>query len=60
MSVTPRTTSAPGAAPATALALFGYIDESDDIDAWGADVHIEAPGLLLHWLGSGAAQVRHA
>lgn len=49
-----------GGGLATALALFGYIDERDDIDAWGADVHIEAPGLLLDWLGSDAAQVRQA
>lgn len=49
-----------GGGLATALALFGYIDEHDDIDAWGADVQLEAPGLLLDWLGSGAAQMRQA
>jgi N-acetyl-D-muramate 6-phosphate phosphatase len=35
---------------ATLAALYGYIAADDDVDAWGADDALDAPGKLLHWI----------
>ena len=37
----------------TLTALFGYIDETEDPGAWGADGSITDPSEILNWLGSG-------
>ncbi len=34
----------------TLLALFGYIDESDSPDEWGADASVDSAEAILHWL----------
>ena len=34
----------------TLLALFGYLDESDQPHEWGADASVESPQAILHWL----------
>ncbi|HEB54783.1 MAG TPA: HAD family hydrolase [Gammaproteobacteria bacterium] len=34
----------------TLLALFGYIDETDQPLKWGAEATLESPEDLLHWL----------
>ncbi|CAK0779270.1 hypothetical protein CCP4SC76_6800003 [Gammaproteobacteria bacterium] len=34
----------------TLVALFGYLDDHDQPDTWGADGCIETPGELLHWM----------
>ena len=34
----------------TAVALFGYLDEQDTPQCWGADTLIEHPGDLLVWI----------
>jgi N-acetyl-D-muramate 6-phosphate phosphatase len=38
------------AGTATLTALFGYIDENDNPDEWGADGTIEHPSQILDWL----------
>ncbi len=35
----------------TLIALFGYLDQSDNPDEWGADGAIEQPAQILDWLG---------
>ena len=35
---------------ATLAALYGYIAQDDDVDAWGADAGLECPGDLLTWI----------
>ncbi|MEI6412934.1 MAG: HAD-IA family hydrolase [Pseudomonadota bacterium] len=37
----------------TLVALFGYLDEQDQPDCWGADGGIKTPGELLDWLDRG-------
>jgi phosphoglycolate phosphatase len=36
---------------ATLVAAWGYLGQSEPIDAWGADAVIEYPSALLTWLG---------
>jgi 2-phosphoglycolate phosphatase len=35
----------------TAVARWGYLGTGDAVEAWGADVVIGTPSLLLNWLG---------
>ncbi len=34
----------------TLLALFGYLEDSDQPHEWGADASVESPEAILHWL----------
>ena len=34
----------------TLAALYGYLDASEDVMAWGADACIDAPGEIARWL----------
>jgi N-acetyl-D-muramate 6-phosphate phosphatase len=36
---------------ATLAAAWGYLGQSEPIDAWGADAVLQEPAALLHWLG---------
>lgn len=39
----------------TMVALFGYIEEHDQPEQWGADSMIKTPLSILHWLDSNSA-----
>ena len=36
----------------TAIALYGYIDKSDDPQSWGADKMLHTPLDLLPWINN--------
>ena len=35
---------------ATLAALYGYIADDEDVDAWGADATLSHPADLLPWI----------
>jgi len=36
----------------TVIALFGYIDENDHPETWGADHMVSSPAEILHWINT--------